>query len=142
MSTVNPYTFIVSLSTLASSISVAIKGKSILSPTNLFLSGSSPLMFSQLTRIDPFCNDERMRSSYPSFSGVVVPNFLVLEDKYLIFTFPETPKVSGFVDVIVQNEAGYGSLVIDSRLPFVSAYEGAEDIQFPWVNGLIFTVID
>ena len=94
-------------------------------------------MFDNLTHFNPFSANSRMSIIYPAFSAILIPEFTVESDKIITFTFPQRPKTEGFIDIIAENEAGYGKLTTDSRYPFVSSFVGAEDIQNPWVDGMI-----
>jgi hypothetical protein len=118
-------------------INFTIYGKSFLNPRNLYLSASDISMFDSISSFNPFLSGTiTQKNSYPPFQGIVVPEFTVLADKVLIFNFPEQPKTTGFVDVIMENEAGYGKLTTDTLLPFISSFRGAENIQFPWISGI------
>lgn len=133
-----PYQFIVTDQTFLSSLDVSLYGKSFLNIRNLYLSASDESMFDGITFFNPFSSyPSHISNDYPGFRGIVVPSFTVDSEKVIEFNFPQVPKTSGFLDVIVENEAGYGKLTIDSRTPFISSYDGAIDIQSPWVNGII-----
>lgn len=142
MKKVFPYQFLTTPTTPASSINVTVYGKSFLQTRNLYISGSNEGMFEQITYFRPFSSNSRMNAMYPAFSAVLIPTYTIESDKILRFAFSETPKTSGYVDIIIENEAGYGKLTIDSRTPFISSYNGATDTQNPWVNGIFFEVYD
>lgn len=141
MRSVTPYIFYVGSTTPASSLQVSIGGKSFLQIRNLYLSGSDIEMFDNVTLFDPFSANISMSNIYPAFSAILIPEFTVESDKIIMFSFPQTPQTSGKVEIIAENEAGYGKLTTDSRYPFLSSYQGALDIQNPWVNGIIIDFI-
>lgn len=137
MRTVIPYSFVVGSTTPASSLQVSLVGKKFLSLRNLYLSAADVEMFDNLTYFNPFSADTRMSVIYPAFSAILIPEFTVESDKIITFTFPQRPKAEGLIDIIAENEAGYGKLTTDSRYPFTSSFQGAVDIQNPWVDGMI-----
>ena len=141
MRSVTPYIFYINSTTPTSALEVSVAGKKFLDLRNLYLSGSDVSMFDGLTQFNPFSASSRMSNMYPAFSAILIPEFTVESDKIITFVFPQTPKTSGLVDIIAENDAGYGKLTIDSRSPFLSSYQGAIDIQNPWVNGIIIDFI-
>jgi hypothetical protein len=117
------------------SFNFLIKGKPFYDIRSVYLSASNPLMFDGVTFHNPFSAVKKLSANNVGFYGVKLPIFSYNE--YCIsFEFPHAPKKSGFVDVIVENEAGYGKLTIGSRLPFEKTFEGALDIQKPCVSGI------
>jgi hypothetical protein len=119
------------------SINIIIEGKSFLNPRSLYLSGSNISMFDQVSSYNPFISgSDTQKNTYPSFTGIIVPEFSVIDEKFLVFNFPQQPKTKGYVDVIMENEAGYGKLTTDSLLPYVSSFEGSQNIQVPWISGI------
>jgi len=120
-----------------SAIDVFIKGKSFLRPRKLYLSASDEMMFDDIRCFNPFISGTcTQKKSYPPFRGIIVPTFTVIDEKILTFRFPEQPKTIGFVDVIMENEAGYGKLTKDTILPYFSSFNESENIQFPWISGI------
>jgi len=117
-------------------MNVSIEGYKFLEVSNVYLSASDVTMFDNLSTFNLYVSgNSSQKLSYPEFVGVEVGDFLVAGERMLNFTFPQTPKTVGYVDVLVANEAGYGKLT-ESRLPFVSSWYGATEYQFPWVNGI------
>jgi hypothetical protein len=101
---VYPYTTLVSN---ASSV-VSLEGKSFFNVTNVYVSGS-PLSASS-TFYNPFSSYPTLSALYPGFSAVQVQAFNTNNDNNITLTLPRTRK-AGYLDIIVQNEAGYGTLV-------------------------------
>ena len=138
MRKVYPYHFNVGNNTPPSSIYLKIYGKRFLDIRNLYVSGSNIDMFENVTTFDPFSSRKlKQHLAYPSFDAIIVPEFEISSENIISFNLPQTPKTVGYIDVIIENEAGYGKLTIDSRMPFISSYVGAVDIQNPWVDGII-----
>jgi len=134
---VNPYTVVVMnpLLTAVQNKNILVKGKGFYEIRAVYLKPDNPAMFTDTTIWNPFSAVKRLSAFNPPFFGVKIP-FYIYKENHLAFSLPELPKTNGFFDVIVENEAGYGLLSRDSRLPFVSAYSGAVDIQLPCVSGI------
>jgi hypothetical protein len=112
-----------------------IKGKPFYDIRSVYLSSSNTRMFDGITFYNPFSAVKKLSADNVGFQGIKLPLFSYNEN-CISFQFPQTPKASGFVDVIVENEAGYGKLTVGSRLPFEKTFEGAIDIQKPCVSGI------
>jgi len=137
MSRIYPNRIYVGTNTPASSIDVLVRGKLLLNLRNLYLSASNPAMFTGTTQYNPFsaCGN-RIKNAYPAFEAVLIPNFTTISDDIVVFTFPETPKTVGYVDIIAENEAGYGKFTTDTMLPYLSSFPDSVNIQFPWTLGI------
>jgi hypothetical protein len=143
MKKINPYKILVYIDTDLSDLNIRITGKLFLNTRNIYLSASNQTMFNNISTYNPFLTGSlTQKNSYPSFQGIQVNEFTIFNDKKIEFVFPELPKTTGFVDVIIENEAGYGKLTTDTRLPFISSFNGAIDIQFPWSNGIQIVSVD
>ncbi len=108
---------------------IEIFGKSFFEIKNVYLSASNENMFNGVTTFHPFSGIPRMEDMYPSFRGIVVPEFLLYNENYLTFELPQIPLETGMIDVIVENEAGYGILTKDKQMPKLSAYDGALGLE-------------
>ena len=131
---INPYKAIINQIS-STNINVEIFGKSFLDIKNIYLSASNDGMFSSFSYYNPFSAILSLSSKYSGFLGVLVPTFTIFNENYLSFNLPEIPLTSGFLDIIIENEAGYGKVTTDTLLPFVSSYSEATNIQFPYVSG-------
>ena len=122
---VYPYTTLVS----NTSSVVNLKGQSFFQVTNVYVSGN-PLSTSS-TFYNPFSGYPTLSALYPGFSAVQLPtsSFSTNNDNNITLTLPRTDK-AGYLDVIVQNEAGYGTLV-----QYASASYPA--YNHPYNNGII-----
>jgi len=130
----------ISLSADICDIDIIIKGKSFLRPRKLYLSASNEMMFEEIRCFNPFISGtDTQKLSYPPFRGIPVHRFTVIDDKFLTFKLPQPPKTIGFIDVIMENEAGYGKLTKDTILPYISTFNGSENLQFPWISGIEIT---
>jgi hypothetical protein len=134
---VKPYKFVVNnpLLTSIQNFNILVKGNSFIDIRGVYLISNSPTMFEGTTIWNPFSGVKNLSADNPPFQGIKVP-FYIYKEKYLAFTMPQNPNGDGFFDIIIENEAGYGKLSRDSRVPFVSSFVGAVDIQLPCVSGI------
>jgi hypothetical protein len=98
---------------------ILVKGKNFYEIRAVYLKPSNVAMFTDTTIWNPFSGVKRLSAINPAFFGI-----------------KEVPKVNDSFDVVIENEAGYGLLSRDSRVPFTSAFPGAIDIQLPCVSGI------
>ena len=108
---------------------IQIYGKSFFEIRNVYLSASNENMFTGITTYQPFSGISRMDDMYPSFRGIVVPEFILYNENYLTFEMPQIPTQNGLIDVIIENEAGYGILTKDNQLPKQYTYDGALGLE-------------
>ena len=109
---------------------------------NVYLSGS-PLS-AESTFQHPFSSAPSLSASYPGFNAVKLSSSEWSYDKNSIMSFA-SPSVSasGFLDLIIQGPAGYGSLKENVRIDTFNPYPpGSPDYnnfvpyQFPFLSGL------
>jgi len=108
-----------------------IKGESFLRIENVYLSGAPFLSASSLH--NPFLSSQRLSATYPAFNALQLSAsaFTVESDTFVQIQIP-TPTATGHFDILIQNEAGVGSLI-----------GGAQpwgEYQLPYVDGLITLV--
>lgn len=122
---------------------IEIYGKSFFDVRNIYLSASDERIFDGITLYHPFSSIPNMENKYPSFRGIIVPNFTLYNENFLSFDLPQIPKNSGYVNIIVENEAGYGILTKDKPLPKVFAYDEAQGLECEncGMNGLLINDI-
>ena len=109
-------------------------GKSFFKIQGVFLSGN---VFDDLTFFNPFSASPRLSAQYPGFSAIQINNTNYTYDNNgeMVFTMPSA-SYNGFADVILLNEAGWGTLTQFS-IKSVSAYGNYEEYQRPWKDGII-----
>lgn len=141
---ITPYKAIAFQSPLSgNAINVNVFGKSFFDVTNVYVSASNFAMFDNITYFNPFSAIGSLSAKYPAFYGIVIPTFTLFNENFLTFELPELPNTTGFLDIIVENEAGYGKLTVDSKLPFISSWSGATNLQFPYISGFqVGTIAD
>jgi hypothetical protein len=122
--------------------SFTVFGKSFFKISGVFLSGG---VFDDQTFFNPFSASVRLSGQYPGFSAIqlLTSNFISNNNNELTFTMPSATR-SGFADVILLNEAGWGRLtqfVIKSTyVPFISGtveYDNYTPYQRPWKDGIV-----
>jgi len=134
---VNPYAF--TLHPYASTVpDIILTGRSFINITNVYLSSVDTRMFSISTEyINPFYNMQNLSANNIGFSGIdVTPYANLISDQYISLGLSPVFNDTGYFDVIVQNEAGFGILTQDSIVPFVSSWKGATNIQRPCISGI------
>jgi len=117
------------------SFTFLVKGKPFYDLRSVYLSASNPKMFDNVTYFNPFSSVIKLSASNVGFYGIKVPIFSYSE-RCISFEFPQIPKTSGYVDVIAENEAGYGKLTVGSKMPFEKTFPCAVDLQKPSVSGI------
>lgn len=85
-----------------------VYGKSFYKVTNVYLSGHP---YENTTFFNPFSGIPKLSAHYPGFFGVkLTPNqYTSNNDNTITFTMPPALR-TGYVDIIVENPAGYGCL--------------------------------
>jgi hypothetical protein len=124
-----PYSF--SLSNSISALPrIIVSGKNFFSISNIFLSASDPSMMDGITLFNPFSAESNLSAINIPFSGIEILTFTQI-DNVIYFDLP-TINQTGYLDVIVMNEAGYGLLSRDSFKLSLSA----TDLQLPCISGI------
>jgi hypothetical protein len=105
-----------------------VYGKSFFNVTGMYLSGN---VFSNTTFYNPFSGVPSLSSKFPGFTAVKLPltAFNTNNDNQITFTTVSASS-PGFIDVIIENEAGYGTLTQYVVKTFESTY-----IK-PWAKGI------
>jgi hypothetical protein len=138
--TLNLYTSSNSLSSL-NDLTISLAGKYFFSTRNIYLSGKYPNVFQSTAYYNPFSAISNLSATNPGFYAILVPSFTTFADTNLIFDIPEYPRYNTFVDVIVENEAGYGKLSTGSIRNYVSSWSGFTNVSLPSVSGIQITYI-
>jgi len=99
-----PYTSLLSTSNVYN-----LYGQSFFDITNVYVSGA-PFTGTD-TFYNPFSGYPTLSTNYPGFTAVQLlsSQYTVNNDSYIQFTMPP-PFYPGNIDIIVQNQAGYGTL--------------------------------
>ena len=141
---VHPYNLFVSPFTVSAKI--VVNGKSFIQPRNLYLSAADVSIFNGLTYtfFNPFSSFANLSNENKGFTAYVVPEFTLINDKSISFFVPteilqyvsENAGYQTYLDIIVENEAGYGLLSRDSYSWSVSSWSGFQSIQKPCIDGV------
>jgi hypothetical protein len=119
-----------------------ILGKGFKNVTALYLSGSP---YPDTTLYSPFSGSSKLSATYPPFNAVLVSPDTYKTDNYYTFTFVmPSASQTGFVDVILQNYAGYGTVVTyavnkTTFNPYVTGtpeYNNFSPELPPWKDGI------
>lgn len=126
-----PYTTVVFTST---NNSFNVYGKSFYSVQAVYLSGHP---YINQTFYNPFSSVFKLSAHYPGFFGVKLSSsqYTSNNDNTITFTMPSATR-PGYVDIIVQNPAGYGTL---TQYVIKDLYSGNQTLKQlrPWSEGVI-----
>lgn len=134
-----PYTIVVQPSTIdiLNNKYINVIGRSFLNIRNIYLSGSNNNIFPTTTTFyNPFSSNFKLSASNLGFKASKVTEFYVQNEHYITLVPSEKIKSSGYIDIIIENEAGCGVLSRDSVVPFYQAYSNQSNIQKPCVSGI------
>lgn len=111
-----------------------VYGKSFFRLTNVYLSGAP---YTNSTFYNPFSAVPKLSAAYPGFNAVrlLSSQYQSNNDNTITFTMPSASQ-PGYVDVIVENPAGYGAL---TRYVVKYRYLGEQSLQQlrPWSDGIV-----
>ncbi len=114
----------------------SVYGKSFVKITNVYLSGAP---YENTTFYNPFSSVAKLSAHYPGFFGVKLlsSTYTTNNDNTISFTMPSAT-LPGFVDIIVENPAGYGKL---TQYVIKNLYSGVQDLSTlrPWAHGIKVT---
>lgn len=88
---------------------IVLRGGTFFTPQYVYLSASDSTMFNNLS-VYTLSSHISGHLYTSTISAVLIPEFSYTEH-YLDINLPNIPNAVGFFDIIVQNEAGYGSLL-------------------------------
>jgi hypothetical protein len=120
----------------------SVYGKSFFKINGVFLSGG---VFGTETFFNPFSASPKLSADYPGFNAIQLSasEYSYNNNNTLTFTMPSA-NLSGFVDVIFVNDAGWGKLtqfvIKDFANPFLSGsdlFKGYKSYQRPWKDGIV-----
>jgi len=117
-------------------------GSGFSSINGLYLSANFPLTGAE--NVTPFAHSPSLSAEYPTFNGLLISEdfYEVTSDKLLTFNLPLSSlgTHSGFIDVIITNDAGYGSLIQNynsNQVNFASTLNiSLEDLAMPSTSGI------
>jgi hypothetical protein len=121
---------------------VDIYGKYFFDIKNIYLSASKVGMLSGIALHNPFGLIPDLSANNPPFSAVKLNSFFTNSDSYIRFNIPQIPSSSGYIDIIAENEAGYGKLTVGSTRPYIKSWKNWTYEPRPYSKGLIVDVYD
>jgi hypothetical protein len=110
-----------------------VYGKSFMQLQAVYLSG---VPYDSQTFFNPFSAVRRLSAEYPGFFGVKLlsSQYTTNFDNTITFTMPSAVR-GGFVDIIVQNPAGYGKLTQYCVKELYTGQQTVNEIR-PWSTGI------
>ena len=132
---------------------IIVSGKSFYEIRNVYLSASDVTIFNSLSYAcyNPFGNYPKLAPYNPPFCGVSIPFFEVRNENVLMFDVPDAVfyelqkkpiQTENYLDVIVENEAGYGLLTRDSIMYRDSSWRGFTQEVRPCVSGISIGLVE
>ena len=95
---------------------IEVYGKHFLETRSIYVSSSNSGAFNEPVRIfNPFGQVANLSADYPPFNGFIIPQFVVYNDNLISFQLPYSIQSPNEIDIILENEAGYGSLIKDTN---------------------------
>lgn len=95
---------------------IEIFGKHFLQTRAVYISASNPGAFNEEESIfNPFASLSSLSSHYPAFKGYVIPEFTIYNDHFISFELPYSVQSNSKIDIILENEAGYGTVIKDTN---------------------------
>ena len=88
----------------------------------VYLSASSDLLFPEPPSLfNPFNGLSSLEPYYPPFSGYSVSSYEIVDNNTLVLSLPfSSIETLGNLDIIIENEAGYGSFIQDTSARYIS----------------------
>jgi len=114
---------------------IDVYGKYLLQPRMVYLSGNEDII-PGATWFSPFSTVSNLSAYYPAFKAVPIPNFVFDNDEHLHFEIPFSISNPGHIDVIVENEAGYGTLTTNKYNSAIQLHPEWISFLEPWVRGI------
>jgi hypothetical protein len=110
-----------------------VYGKSFFRVTNVYLSGYP---YQNQTFYNPFSSVPKLSASYPGFFGVKLlsSQYTSNNENTVTFTMPSATR-AGYVDIIVENPAGYGKLT-QYVVKYLYSGEQSQLELRPWSSGI------
>jgi len=145
---VQPYNIFVQPLALSGSQSAIlnVNGQSFWNIKNVYLSAADPSIFQgNVSFFNPFSSSANLYPQNPGFYAVVIPFFTIANEKNILFDIPDyvfyyinglNHHYSTYLDVIIENEAGYGLLSRDSFQYPISSWSGFTFTQNPSISGV------
>ena len=145
VSDVSPYKLNIfpSNSILSATPLIEVFGRNFINVRNVYLSASNPNIFPNTTTYyNPFSSVKNLSAENPEFYGSIIEVYGVHTSRELSFIPSEYPNHSGYIDVIIENEAGYGLLSRDSILPSLSSFSNSINFQKPCISGIQVNIMN
>jgi hypothetical protein len=121
---------------------ITIIGRSFYKIKNIYFKNFKGDVFNTpVTLYNPFSSVAKLSAHNTKFYGIKIENFVVVNNNKIIIEVPQIFSNKGFIDVLIENEAGYGLLTEDSRVPFKLKYGNIKDTQKYTVNGIYVNII-
>jgi hypothetical protein len=121
---------------------ITIIGRSFFKIKNIYFKNLKNNVFNvPVTLYNPFSAVPKLSANNSKFYGVKLENFVVIGDNRIIVEIPQIFSGEGFIDIVIENEAGFGFLTQDSKSTYTLKFGSVKDTQKPTVNGVYVNII-
>jgi hypothetical protein len=121
---------------------LTIKGRSFFNIKNIYFKNLKNDVFSRpVTLYNPFSSVSNLSANNSKFYGIKINNFTVINDNMIIIQIPQIFLNKGYFDIVVENEAGFGFLTQDSKVPNTLKFGGFKNTQKYTVDGVYVNII-
>jgi hypothetical protein len=121
---------------------LTIIGRSFYNIKNIYFKNIKNEVFNTpVTLYNPFSAVSKLSAHNTKFYGIKIENFVVLENNKIIIEIPQIFSGKGFIDIVIENEAGFGFLTEASKVPVPLKFGSVKDTQKYTVNGVYVNII-
>ncbi len=101
---------------------IYISGQHLSFTRAVYISASNNTIFPEPPSLfSPFQGISSLEPYYPSFLGYALSSYEILDDNTLMLSLPfSSIENTGNLDIIIENEAGYGSFIADTSARYIS----------------------
>jgi len=86
-----------------------------------------------LSLYNPFSAIPKLSADNPKFHGIKIEKFNIVDNNNIFIELPHIFQNSGYIDIVIENEAGFGFLTTSSK---ISEIYDSSNIQDKTVNGV------
>jgi hypothetical protein len=121
---------------------LTIIGRSFYNIRNVYFKGVKHDIFNTpVTLYNPFSSVAKLSANNTKFYGIKIENFIVVDNNKILIEIPQIFSNEGFIDVVIENEAGFGFLTEESKVSGSIKFGSVKDTQKYTVNGIYVNII-
>jgi hypothetical protein len=126
---VAPYTIVINnTSTINNTKYLTLIGRGFFNIKNIYFKNiKTSVLVEPLSLYNPFSAIPKLSANNPKFYGVKIENFNIVDNNHIFIHLPQIFLNSGYIDVVVENEAGLGFLTESSKISNVYDSSNIQD---------------